>query len=113
MVIPFSKRIIGNTLVGYWLCQGWGNAPEKFTGLNKEVERYFSDNGYQQQDKLIDKVLAWDQWHYNLATTPKIIVLDTRTQRWRSESNAGKALRANGLVKACLNCSKSLSINLR
>ncbi|WP_235839787.1 metallophosphoesterase family protein [Cognaticolwellia mytili] len=87
---PFSKRIIGNTLIGYWLCQGWGNAPEKFTDLNNDVEQYFTTDGYQRQDELIDKILVWDQWHYSLATTPKIIVLDTRTQRWRSESNAGK-----------------------
>jgi hypothetical protein len=87
---PFSKRIIGNTLIGYWLCQGWGNAPDKFTDLNDDVEQYFSADSYQLQDELVDKILAWDQWHYSLATTPKIIVLDTRTQRWRSESHAGK-----------------------
>lgn len=87
---PFSKRIIGNALVGYWLCQGWGNAPEKFAELNKNTKQYFSSDGYQQHDQLIDKILAWKQWHYSLATTPKIIVLDTRTQRWRSESSAGK-----------------------
>ncbi|MEH6453468.1 MAG: alkaline phosphatase family protein, partial [Psychromonas sp.] len=33
---------------------------------------------------------AWKEWHYSLATVPKVIVLDTRTQRWRSESNANK-----------------------
>ena len=87
---PFSKRIIGNTLIGYWLCQGWGNAPSKFTDLNDNIEQYFSADSYQLQDELVDKILAWDQWYYSLATTPKIIVLDTRTQRWRSESHAGK-----------------------
>lgn len=87
---PFSKRIIGNTLIGYWLCQGWGNAPDKFTEFNQSIEQYFSDDGYQHQDDLIDRLLDWNQWHYSLATTPKIIVLDTRTQRWRSESHAGK-----------------------
>ncbi|MGB1263104.1 MAG: alkaline phosphatase family protein [Cognaticolwellia sp.] len=87
---PFSKRIIGNALIGYWLCQGWGNAPEKFTDLNQQAKNYFSDDGYVQQEQLIDQLLAWDEWHYSLATSPKIIVLDTRTQRWRSESHAGK-----------------------
>lgn len=87
---PFSKRIIGNTLVGYWLCQGWGNAPDKLKALNHNLPRCFGDEGYQNQDVLIDELLAWDQWHYSLSTTPKLIVLDTRTQRWRSESNAGK-----------------------
>lgn len=27
---PFFKRIIGNTLLGYLIFQGWGNAPEQF-----------------------------------------------------------------------------------
>ncbi len=87
---PFSKQIIGNALIGYWLCQGWGNAPDKFIELNQEANNYFTDNGYLQQEQLIDALLAWDQWHYSLAISPKVIVLDTRTQRWRSESNANK-----------------------
>ncbi len=87
---PFSKRIIGNTLIGYWLCQGWGNAPDKFTEFNQTAKQYFNEGKYLQQEQLINELLAWDQWHYSLATTPKVIVLDTRTQRWRSESNAGK-----------------------
>lgn len=87
---PFSKRIIGNALIGYWLCQGWGNAPDKFIELNAKAKHCFTEQGYAQQTQLIEQLLAWDQWHYSLATSPKIIVLDTRTQRWRSESNANK-----------------------
>lgn len=87
---PFSKRIIGNTLIGYWLCQGWGNAPEKFSELNSQVHHYFPGKCYTQQDQLIDEVLAFHHWHFSLETTPKIIVLDTRTQRWRSESSSNK-----------------------
>jgi hypothetical protein len=87
---PFSKRIIGNTLIGYWLCQGWGNAPEKFSELNCHTPQYFVGKSNEQQDQLIDEVLAFNQWHFSLATSPKIIVLDTRTQRWRSESSANK-----------------------
>jgi hypothetical protein len=30
---PFSKRIIGNALLAYMLCQGWGNNPDAFSGL--------------------------------------------------------------------------------
>lgn len=87
---PFSKQIIGNALIAYWLCQGWGNAPKKFTSLNNQAEHYFSEQGFSQQDTLIDQLLDWSEWHYSLATTPKIVVLDTRTQRWRSESRASK-----------------------
>ena len=28
--------------------------------------------------------------HFSLETTPKVIVLDTRTKRWRSESSSNK-----------------------
>ena len=87
---PFSKRIIGNTLIGYWLCQGWGNSPKKFSELNSHVPQYFVGKYNEQQDQLIDEVLAFNQWHFSLETSPKIIVLDTRTQRWRSESSANK-----------------------
>ncbi|ROS01191.1 hypothetical protein EDC56_1619 [Sinobacterium caligoides] len=86
----FSKRILGNALIGYFLCQGWGNAPDKLKSLGSKVEEHFSVLGCDSQDDLIDQLLDWDQWHYSLATTPKLVVLDTRTQRWRSESRANK-----------------------
>jgi hypothetical protein len=86
----FSKQIIGNALIGYCLCQGWGNAPEKFNLLIDDIKPTFSEQGYIKHTDLIDKILNWNQWHYSLNTSPKIVVLDTRTQRWRSESNAGK-----------------------
>jgi len=86
----FSKQIIGNALIGYCLCQGWGNAPDKFASIIDELEPDFCKEGYLEHAGLIDKMLNWDEWHYSLNTSPKIVVLDTRTQRWRSESNAGK-----------------------
>jgi hypothetical protein len=86
----FSKQILGNALVGYWLCQGWGNAPDKFTSLTSNAPKYFTKDGIQEHSHLIDILFSWDDWHYSLATLPKVVVLDTRTQRWRSESNAGK-----------------------
>jgi len=86
----FSKQIIGNALIGYCLCQGWGNAPEKFAHIIDELEPTFCKQGYLEHSELIDKMLSWDEWNYSLNTSPKIVVLDTRTQRWRSESNAGK-----------------------
>jgi len=86
----FSKQILGNALIGYWLCQGWGNMPDKFTALMTSVPKHFANEGVQDHMQLIDMLLSWDEWHYSLATSPKIVVLDTRTRRWRSESNAGK-----------------------
>ncbi|MBU2926130.1 alkaline phosphatase family protein [Colwellia sp. C2M11] len=86
----FSKYILGNALIGYWLCQGWGNAPDKFTALNEDIPKHFTDVGIEEHTSLINKLFSWEEWHYTLATSPKVVVLDTRTRRWRSESNAGK-----------------------
>ncbi|MHC8331462.1 alkaline phosphatase D family protein [Pseudomonas sp. LB3P25] len=89
---PFSRRIIGNALIAYMLCQGWGNNPDAFgTVLEKAGE--LSATGHDRyldsdlQDGLIDELLKFQNWHYVLPTRPAIVVLDTRTRRWRSEMN--------------------------
>lgn len=87
---PFSKRIIGNAMISYWLCQGWGNAPEKFVDLSDQTNSFFTTSALNQHDKLVDIMFDWDKWHYTLDTSPKVVVLDTRTQRWRSESSGSQ-----------------------
>lgn len=92
----FSRRIIGNALMAYLLCQGWGNAPENFSpALLANVQKGLSDLGGAQHDNLITTLLEFRHWHYHWPTNPKLIVLDTRTQRWWSESNPNKP---SGLV---------------
>ena len=87
----FSRRIIGNALIAYWLCQGWGNAPEKFDeAFIGHTQSYFGQPSSDSQDALIDYLYRFEQWHYTVETTPKILVLDTRTRRWRSESKMNK-----------------------
>lgn len=87
----FSKRIIGNALIGYTLFQGLGNAPDKFTyEIRPLLDAFFAQPQSESQDLLIDELLKFEQWHYTLATSPKLVVLDTRTRRWRSESNLAK-----------------------
>lgn len=97
---PFSKRIIGNALLAYLLCQGWGNNPDVFD----EPLQAFADLLQQRQnehlraaaqDALIDQLLHFEQWHYVLPTTPALLVLDTRTRRWRSE---GRLSKPSGLM---------------
>ncbi|HBZ94735.1 alkaline phosphatase family protein [Pseudomonas sp. UBA7530] len=92
---PFSKRIIGNALLAYLLCQGWGNNPDVF----EQPLQAFSDLLQQRQDDhlqaemqdaLIDQLQQFEQWHYVLPTTPALLVLDTRTRRWRSEGHLSK-----------------------
>ena len=97
---PFSKRIIGNALLAYLLCQGWGNNPDVFD----EPLQAFADLLQQRQnhhlqasaqDALIDQLLHFEQWQYVLPTTPALLVLDTRTRRWRSE---GRLSKPSGLM---------------
>jgi hypothetical protein len=83
---PFSRRVIGNALIGYLLGQGWGNAPEAFDdALLDRVQAVLDAPGAAAHDDLIDELLHHRHWHYRWDTTPPLIVLDSRTQRWRSE----------------------------
>lgn len=85
---PFSKRIVGNALLGYLICQGWGNAPEHFSSrLMAQVQHACRQPGTDQHDELIQTLLNFDHWHYQWPTQPALVVLDTRTHRWRSERN--------------------------
>lgn len=88
---PFSRRIIGNALLGYLLCQGWGNDPDNCQAL---VERYRTLASEPlpctAQDELIDALLAFQGWQFSLPSNPPLLVLDTRTRRWRSESDPAK-----------------------
>lgn len=87
---PFSKRIIGNALLAYLLCQGWGNQPQVFGDLLSQTQTLTAhalDNCLDatKQDELLETLLTFQHWHYVLPTTPALVVLDTRTRRWRSE----------------------------
>ncbi|MDB5992890.1 MAG: hypothetical protein JWP42_26 [Pseudomonas sp.] len=87
---PFSKRIIGNALIAYMLCQGWGNNPDAFGALLQMASGFSAtgQDGYLDspvQDGLIEELLKFQHWHYVLPTRPALVVLDTRTRRWRSE----------------------------
>lgn len=119
----FATQVIGNGLVAYWMCQGWGNAPEKFSSefieqtkqlfspvvSNNESESSVEDNGEsnsesngkingvlsknidpQQHQQYLEMIDRFEEWHYTINTSPKVIVLDTRTRRWRSESRMNK-----------------------
>ncbi|MFC0267382.1 hypothetical protein [Kushneria aurantia] len=88
---PFSRRILGNALIGYLLCQGWGNRPQAFDGeVMARLEAYLHTPDAEQQDQLITTLERFERWHYSLPTEPAMLVLDTRTRRWRSERGLHK-----------------------
>lgn len=88
---PFSRRIIGNALLAYLLCQGWGNDPDAFDELQEDLAALCASTDPHgrldstQLDGLIGRMLAFNGWQYELDTQPPLRVLDTRTRRWRSE----------------------------
>ncbi|MGH8438229.1 MAG: alkaline phosphatase D family protein [Pseudomonas sp.] len=93
---PFSRRIIGNALLAYLLCQGWGNDPDSCRALVHKCQALSHSALTGQsldaslQDELIDEVLRFQGWQFVLPSNPPLLVLDTRTRRWRSESNFNK-----------------------
>lgn len=88
---PFSKRIIGNALLAYTLCQGWGNHPDAFEGQTMDlIEQWSKTPTSDCQDAVEEHLLAFHGWEYSLPTNPKLLVMDTRTRRWRSDSNLRK-----------------------
>jgi len=93
---PFSRRVIGNALVGYLLHQGWGNRPEAFDeGLLDSAQAALLAPGGAEHEALIERLMNFRDWHYTWPTTPPLMVLDSRTHRWRSESSAR---RPSGLM---------------
>ncbi len=88
---PFSRRVIGNALLGYLLNQAWGNCPDAFDdGILEQQQQCLAAPGTAPHDALIERMLRFDRWHYRWPTTPPLLVIDTRTNRWRSESAARK-----------------------
>lgn len=91
---PFSRQIIGNALTGYLLCQAWGNAPDRVANPIGRLSCLLTASEpagrlpAAEHDAFIDDLLKFEQWHFSIETTPKLVVLDTRTRRWRSELSA-------------------------
>ena len=87
----FSRRIVGNALFSYWLFQGWGNAPASFDKtFHHHVNAYCHTPNSTHHNAMVDHLYEYKQWHYTTETTPAMVVLDTRTRRWQSESNMNK-----------------------
>ena len=92
----FSRRVLGNALAAYLINQGWGNCPEAFPpALLDALAGALAAPGSAAHDACIEQLQAFDTWHYEWPTTPPLVVIDTRTHRWRSEL---AARRPSGLL---------------
>lgn len=86
---PFSRRVIGNAVFGYLINQAWGNQPDAFDAqLLEQAQVSLDSPGTAVHDALIERLLCFESWHYTWPTQPPLVVVDTRTHRWRSESAA-------------------------
>ncbi|MFG6159423.1 alkaline phosphatase family protein [Halomonas sp. 1390] len=99
---PFSKRIIGNALLAYLLCQGWGNDPDRLAEPLDDaaslLSRAADHEGWLpagEQDAVIERLLRLQGWEVEVEGDPKLVILDTRTRRWRSERSP---TRPSGLM---------------
>ncbi|MCK8071444.1 alkaline phosphatase family protein [Vibrio sp. 1CM23M] len=116
----FATQVIGNGLAAYWMCQGWGNKPESFdeTFIEQAKQLFVAQPLIAKQPRItkqthneagnavtthsvsniepdkhqtfIEMLSRFEEWHYTIDSSPKVIVLDTRTRRWRSESQMNK-----------------------
>jgi len=87
---PLSRRILGNALCAYTINQGWGNAPDRFESFLGEIAVLKDQIGAKPYDDFLQRLLQYQGWAYRWETQPPLVVLDTRTRRWRSESSAVK-----------------------
>lgn len=54
------------------------------------IKDFLEQRTAEAQDDLIQYLYRFENWHYTIPTSPKVVVLDTRTRRWRSESKMNK-----------------------
>jgi len=98
---PFSRRIVGNALIAYLLCQGWGNDPdglaEPLAASREWLDSASVDNRLdgEMHNQLVTRLLRFTGWGYTIDSTPRLVVLDTRTRRWR---RAGHSHQPSGLM---------------
>ena len=84
-----SRRVIGNALIAYALNQAWGNRAQDIkTDIIPAVGQALAAPGTETHEEAITTLLEYEKWDYQWPTFPPLIVLDTRTRRWRSERNA-------------------------
>lgn len=81
-----TRHMIRDALLSYSIFQGWGNTPKTINHLMSDI-RVLAKKKDFASDELTETIFNYNLWHYEVETTPKIVVLDTRTHRWRSESS--------------------------
>lgn len=81
-----TRHIIRDALLSYVVFQGWGNTPKQISHLVEQIREIGKHKDFADEE-LTETIFNYNTWHYEVETSPRIIVLDTRTHRWRSEKS--------------------------
>lgn len=108
-----GKRIVANGLAAYWLCQGYGNHPDRYSKeLAFQIAYYIKDRE-SDYDAYENIFWALDRWEFFTPTYPIIYFLDTRTQRGLKDGNLGHDRAAPAYLKSLASWAATIkSINI-
>lgn len=81
---PLGRRLLGNALAAYWAFQGWGNDPDSFDSafITAVSEHLTNKTTSSAKATKYENTLLATHWLYSVPTSPPIICLDVRTQRY-------------------------------
>lgn len=95
-----GKRIVANALAAFWLCQGFGNHPDRYS---KNLTFQIADSiTNREKDFAAYENLFWslDKWEFFTPTYPFVYFLDTRTQRGLKDGHLGHDKGAAAYLKS-------------
>jgi hypothetical protein len=97
-----GNRIVANALAAFWLCQGYGNHPDRYPDeVALEIadairDRERGEAGFEK------RLIALDRWEFFTPTVPLVYFLDTRTQRGLKDGRGGTDPRAPAYLKSVM-----------
>ncbi|MES0110165.1 hypothetical protein [Mesorhizobium sp. M0013] len=76
-----GRRAIANALMAYWLCQDFGNDPQRYDRGTRRRLAEAIERRRERGSKVEELFWKLDRWEFATPTSPLIYFLDTRTQR--------------------------------
>ncbi|HUR18309.1 MAG TPA: hypothetical protein VMZ51_05145 [Acidimicrobiales bacterium] len=94
-----GRRIVANALMAYWLCQDYGNDPDRYAkGVDDSLERLVSRRRHEYT-KAEQAFWALDRWEFATPTDPFVYFVDTRTQRGYEDEPARRDRTAPAFLR--------------
>ena len=87
-----GRRVVANALMAYWLCQDYGNDPDRYDGGVDTALGELIEQRLRSYPKAEEVFWGLDQWEFATPTDPFIYFVDTRTERGHQD-HPGRAIR--------------------